>query len=158
MTQDEFANQIVAMQDTLYRVSTTILSQICDREDAVQTTIEKAWKKQHLLRNDDAIKAWVVRILINECYSQLRLRKREVLTDTIAERETAPDATPDVYQLFTSLDERYRLPMVLYYVEGYSVKETAHMLKMPQGTLKSRLYRGRLLLKDTLVTLEEVCE
>ncbi|HPF88480.1 MAG TPA: sigma-70 family RNA polymerase sigma factor [Candidatus Limiplasma sp.] len=155
MTQAEFTDRIVAMQDTLYRVSTTILPQLCDREDAVQGAIEKAWRKQGKLRDDRAMHAWVIRILINECYTLLRRRKRETLSDTLPERETAPDALPDLYELFTSLDEKYRLPMVLYYVEGYSVEETARMLKLPQGTLKSRLHRGRLLLKDTL-DVEEV--
>ena len=149
MTQAEFADRIVAMQDTLYRVSTTILPQLCDREDAVQGAIEKAWQKQNKLRDDRSMRAWVIRILINECYIILRRRKREQLSDALPERETAPDALPDVYQLFTSLDEKYRLPMVLHYVEGYSVEETARMLKLPQGTLKSRLYRGRQLLRNT---------
>lgn len=150
MTQEEFADRIVAMQDTLYRISTTILPQLCDREDAVQEAIEKAWEKQSRLRDDRAIHAWIIRILINECYAQLRRRKREEPSDTLPERETAPDALPDLYQMFTSLDEKYRLPLVLYYVEGYSMEETARMLRMPPGTLKSRLYRGRLLLRDTL--------
>ena len=150
MTQEEFAGRIVAMEDALYRVSTTILPQLCDREDAVQEAIAKAWQKQSKLRDDRALRAWVIRILINECYALLRRRKREEIWGTLPERETAPDALPDLYQLFTSLDEKYRLPMVLYYVEGYSVEETARMLRLPQGTLKSRLHRGRLLLKDTL--------
>ena len=155
MSQEEFADRIVAMQDTLYRVSTTILPQLCDREDAVQEAITKAWKKQAKLRDDRAMRAWVIRILINECYTLLRRRKHEQLTDAPPERETAPDALPDVYQLFTSLAEPYRLPMVLYYVEGYSVQDAARMLRMPQGTFKSRLHRGRLLLRDTL-QVEEV--
>ncbi len=155
MTQAEFTDRIVTMQDTLYRVSTTILPQLCDREDAVQGAIEKAWRKQGKLRDDRALQAWVIRILINECYTLLRRHRHEVPADTLPERETAPDALPDVYQWFTSLSEKYRLPMVLYYVEGYSVEETARMLKLPQGTLKSRLHRGRLLLKD-LLDVEEV--
>ena len=155
MTQEEFARRIVAMQDTLYRVSTTILPQLCDREDAVQGAIEKAWRKQAKLRDDRAMRAWAIRILINECYAMLRRRRLESPSDTLPERETAPDALPDLYRLFTSLDEKYRLPMVLYYVEGYSVEECARMLKMPQGTLKSRLHRGRKLLWNT-PEMEEV--
>ena len=154
MTHEEFGNRIVAMQDTLYRVSTTILPQLCDREDAVQEAIAKAWQKQSRLRDESALRSWVVRILINECYNVLRRSKREIPSDALPQRETAHDAQPDLYQLFTSLHEKYRLPMVLYYVEGYSVEETARMLRMPQGTLKSRLHRGRSLLKDKL-TLEE---
>lgn len=156
MTQAEFTGRIVAMQDTLYRVSTTILPQLCDREDAVQGAIEKAFLKREKLRNERALEAWLTRILINECYAILRKRKRETLFDDPPERETAPDANPDLYQLFTSLEEKYRLPMVLYYVEGYSVEEVSHMLRLPKGTIKSRLHRGRELLRTSLA-LEEVC-
>ena len=155
MTQEEFSNRIIAMQDTLYRVSTTILPQLCDREDAVQAAIEKAWDKQGTLRDDRMLRAWVIRILIHECSALLRRRKRESPVEVLPERETEPDALRDLYRLFTSLEEKYRLPMVLFYVEGYSVEEIARMLRMPQGTLKSRLHRGRLLLRDTLNGEEE---
>ena len=156
MTQAEFTGRTVAMQDTLYRVSCTILPQLCDREDAVQSAIEKALRKRLLLRNEDALEAWLTRILINECYQLLRRRKRETLYDDLPpQRETAPDALPDIYQLFTSLEEKYRLPMVLYYVEGYTVEECARMLRLGQNTLKSRLHRGRQLLRQN-IDLEEV--
>ena len=144
MTQAEFVRRVVAMEDTLYRVSTTILPQLCDRQDAVQSAIEKALRKQEKLRDPNALEAWLTRILINECYLILRSRKRE----------TAPDALPDLYELFTSLEEKYRLPMVLYYVEGHSVAEAAHILHLPQNTLKSRLHRGRQALRSSLALKE----
>ena len=59
-----------------------------------------------------------------------------------------------MYELFTSLEEKYRLPMVLYYVEGYSVAEAAHILHLPQNTLKSRLHRGRQTLRSSLALKE----
>ena len=155
MTHAEFARRVVAMQDTLYRVSTTLLPQLCDREDAVQSAIEKALRKQEHLRNPDALAPWLTRILINECYALLRRRKHETLMDELPQRQVEADARPDIYQLFTSLEEKYRLPMVLYYVEGYCVKEIGSILRLPQGTVKSRLHRGRLLLRDSLA-LEEV--
>lgn len=155
MTQAEFARRVVAMQDTLYRVSTTLLPQLCDREDAVQSAIEKALRKREHLRDPDALAPWLSRILINECYALLRRRKHETLMDELPQRQVEADARPDIYQLFTSLEEKYRLPMVLYYVEGYCVKEIGSILRLPQGTVKSRLHRGRRLLRDSLA-LEEV--
>ena len=154
MTQEEFARRIVAMQDTLYRVATTILPRLHDREDAVQQAIEKAWRNQRALREDSAMKSWVVRILINECYALLRRSKREIPSETLPEREAAPDAKVDVYQLFTSLDKKHRLPMVLYYVEGYTIEEISRILLRPQGTIKSQLHRGRMMLRNNL-SLEE---
>lgn len=155
MTQAEFARRVVAMQDTLYRVSTTLLPQLCDREDAVQSAIEKALRKREHLRDPDALAPWLSRILINECYALLRRRKHETLMDELPQRQVEADARPDIYQLFTSLEEKYRLPMVLYYVEGYCVKEIGSILRLPQGTVKSRLHRGRRRLRDSLA-LEEV--
>lgn len=155
MTEAEFTSRVLAMQVTLYRVSTTLLPQLCDREDAVQSAIEKALRKRERLRDDRALEKWLTRILINECYALLRRRKRETPFDDLPERETEPDAKPDLYQLFTCLEDKYRLPLALYYMEGYTVTETAQMLRLPKGTLKSRLHRGRQLLRNTL-DLEEV--
>jgi RNA polymerase sigma-70 factor, ECF subfamily len=89
MTQEEFAGRIAAMQDTLCRVSTAILPQLRDREDAVQEAVEMAWRKPENLRNPDALRAWMIRILINECYALLRRRRHEIPSDTLPERETA---------------------------------------------------------------------
>lgn len=72
-----------------------------------------------------------------------------------AARETAPDADADLYRLFTSLPEAYRLPMVLHYVEGYAVSEVADMLRLGVNTVKSRLLRGRRLLGAALEEGEE---
>lgn len=46
------------------------------------------------------------------------------------------------------LDEHYRIPLVLFYVEEFSIKEICRILKLSQGTVKTRLYRGRRLLKE----------
>ncbi|HHV71442.1 MAG TPA: RNA polymerase sigma factor, partial [Clostridia bacterium] len=49
-----------------------------------------------------------------------------------------------------SLDEKLRLPIVLHYIEGFSIKEVAEILRLPQGTVKSRMLRGRQKLKKIL--------
>lgn len=108
MTDAEFAARVIAMQDTLYRVSTTILPRLCDREDAVQSAIEKALRRRGRLRDAAALEKWLTRILINECYTIHRRRRREVLCGDPAARETAPDADADLYRLFTSLPEAYQ--------------------------------------------------
>lgn len=150
MTQAEFAERIVAMQGTLYRVSTTILPRLMDREDAVQEAIRKAWQARHRLRDARAMQAWVVRILINECYTLLRKRAREVPMETLPERETMPDADAGLYELFTAQPDKYRLPLVLHYVEGYPLKDVGRMLGLPVGTVKTRLSRGRKRLREAL--------
>ena len=155
MTQEEFTSRVLAMQDTLYRIATTILPQLCDREDAVQSAIERALRRRASLRDDRALEKWLSRILINECYTLLRRRRYEVPTEQLPERETAPDAHPELYRHFTALEKRYRLPMLLYYVVGYTLAETAQILHLPRGTVKSRLHRGRLILRRAIEPEEE---
>ncbi len=154
MTNDEFARRIVEIQGTLYRVSCTILRQQADREDAVQSCIERAWRKRHMLRDEKRFAAWVTRILINECYAICRKYRREVPVEEFPEIPAPPSADPDLYRFFTGLPEKLRLPMVLHYVEGYDQKTVADILHLPLGTVKSRMLRGREKMKQSEIFKE----
>ena len=153
MTRDEFAQRITEMTPTLYRVSCSYLRQGCDREDAVQETLRKAWEKRASLRDERFLQTWVIRILINECRSLCRRASRVVPAEEI--RAVHSDVRP-LQEALLALEEKYRLPILLHYIEGCSVEETAHMLRIPQGTVKSRLSRGRAKLRMLLD--EEVFE
>ena len=155
MTQAEFARQVEQLQGTLYRIAATVLPQLCDREDAVQSAILNAWRRLPTLREDERFQPWLIRIMLNECYALLRRRKREIPTDTLPDMPAPETGDPDLYRFFVRLPDKLRMTMVLYYVEGYCVKEIGSILRLPQGTVKSRQHRGRLLLRDSLA-LEEV--
>ena len=143
MTQAEFARQVEQLQGTLYRIAATVLPQLCDREDAVQSAILNAWRRLPTLREDERFQPWLIRIMLNECYALLRRRKRETPTDTLPDMPAPETGDPDLYRFFVRLPEKLRMTMVLYYVEGYDVREVAQILRLPQGTIKSRLARGR---------------
>lgn len=143
MTKDEFARRIVGMMQTLYRVSYAQLSQACDREDAVQECLYKAWKRQHQLRDERFMQTWVIRILINECHNIQRRNARMLPVDEVPERVAPPDINGALHDALLTLPESLRLPILLYYIEGFSVKELAQILSLPQGTVKSRMRRGR---------------
>lgn len=143
MTHSAFVQAITTMEGTLYRISSSLLAQPCDREDAVQSALEKAWRKQGALRDESKFGGWVVRILINECYNILRWRKREMSMEALPEQPAPPGADSDLYRFFSGLPDKLRLPMVLFYVEGYKIEEISLALRLPSGTVKSRLSRGR---------------
>ncbi|MBR0463630.1 MAG: RNA polymerase sigma factor [Clostridia bacterium] len=149
MTKEEFERRLIDMQDTMYRVASTILNRSCDREDAIQECVYRALRKRASLKSDDAMRGWVIRILINECYAILRRAKRECLSDELPEAQPRPDpgANEDVFRALFSLGRDLRLPLVLHYVEGYSVEEIARVLRVPAGTVKSRMNRARKKLK-----------
>jgi len=159
VTCDEFSKRIVAMMQTLYRVSYTQLSQSCDRDEAVQECLYKAWKKRHQLRDERYMQTWVIRILINECHNIQKKRNRELPVDEMPERIAPPDVDYELHDALFSLNETLRLPILLHYVEGFSIKEIAQILRVPQGTVKSRMMRGRQELKKILSREDQlICE
>ena len=153
MTSEAFARRITEMTPTLYRVACSYLRQPSDREDAVQEALRKAWEKRHTLREERYLQTWVVRILINECRMLCRRSARMVPVEEV--RAASGDEALLREALF-SLEEKLRTPILLHYIEGYSVEETARALRMPQGTVKSRMARGRAKLRELLQ--EEVFE
>lgn len=151
MTIDDFTVQIMDMKKTLYHIACGILRSEADREDAVQECILKAWEKRDSLKSDAAFKAWVTRILVNECYDICRRSSRLVVMDELPE-SVAPESTEDreLRDLIMEMDEIYRMPILLFYVEGFSIKEIARILQIPEGTVKSRLHAGRAKLRNVL--------
>lgn len=150
MTKDEFAARVIALQDTLYRVSYSLLPNPCDQDDAVQETIRIALQKRETLREERYLQTWIIRILIHECYGLLRKKARELPSEEI-QVMAPPTSDKAVVEALVKLDKRFRLPLVLHHIEGYTTREVAQILRVPEGTIKGRLVRGRDLLKKILV-------
>jgi len=147
MTDDEFIKRLTAMREAIYRVSCAQLQRACDRDDAVQETLLKAWINRHKLRDERYMQTWVTRILINECHNIHRRQKRESANQELTEQ--IPVADPDVetnaelYDALLRLDRKLRLPVVLHYIEGYHIKEISKILGIPKGTVLWRLSKAR---------------
>lgn len=145
MTHEDFSRRVTAMEATLYHVAATLLRRPCDQEDAVQEALARAWQHRASLRDEAAFPGWIIRILVNTAHGMGRKCQREVITDALPQA-AAPEES-SVYRLFIGLEEKYRLPMVLHYVEGYDVAQVAAMLRRPVNTVKSQLMRGRARLR-----------
>ena len=78
--------------------------------------------------------------------------------ETVPDLPAPPTADPDLYRFFSGLPDKLRLTMVLHYVEGLEVTEIAKLLRLPEGTIKSRLSRGREKMKEDESLWEEVSE
>lgn len=144
-----FVAHVEAYERTLYRISYSILGSDADCLDAVQNALTKAWLKRDTVKSI-AFRAWLVRIVINECYSLHRKRRRETLVSDVepAGMELPPD--PSLREALDGLGDKLRLPVVLHYLEGFTVREVAHLLGIPKGTVQWRLSRARTLLRDAL--------
>ena len=144
MDQDEFTRRLLASEQMLYRVSRTILRRDADCADAVQEAVARAWQHRETLREDAYFQTWLTRILINVCHSLQRQMGRIVLEeDPQARRAQAPPPNPDVREALAALPPKLRLPVVLHYIEGFSLEEIARMTHAPVGTVKYRLHAAR---------------
>lgn len=154
MTREQLGTLILDSERQLYSTAKTILSDDHDCADAIQETIVKAFSKIGTLRNDKYAKTWLIRILINECYTLLRKSSKLVPLEEMSEMaEMNVDKNTDysdLYKALNSLKEELRLPVILYYIEDFSIKEIAQILEISEGAVQKRLARARGKLKRDL--------
>lgn len=146
MDEKQFCQRVEPARDKLFRIAYTLLHNEQDCSDALQEALLRAWQNLDRLREERYFDTWLVRILINEC-KRLRTRRQPVVSVPAAPFE--PDDRP-LHDALQAMDERYRLPLVLHYLEGYSLEEIAWLLRVPTGTVKSRMHAGRRKLRDIL--------
>lgn len=148
----EFTRRVIKAERKLYRIAYSILWNDQDCCDAAQETMAKAWQYKDKLYSEAYFDTWLVRILINECRSMLRKRKRDVSEPDEDMPEPSRDRERDIdlADALIKLPEKYRLPTLLHYLEGYSLNEIARILRLPEARVKSRLHQARGKLRDLL--------
>ena len=152
MKKEELGELIMASEDAMYHVAKTLLYSDADCADAIQEAIVKAFSKLDTLKKDAYAKTWLMRILLNECYSVMRKEKRVVSLEDYRQEEKAEEQKDysDLYEAIYRLPEEMRLSVTLYYLEGYSVREIATMMKTTESAVKNRLGRARQRLRNEL--------
>lgn len=152
MKKEQLGDLIITSQETMYHVAKTLLRSDEDCADAIQDAIVKAFSRIDTLREDAFAKTWLIRILINECYSCMRKQKRVVFLEEFAPAEEAQEQEDysDLYEAISRLPEEVRLSVILYYMEGYSIREIAQIQDTTESAVKNRLSRARKRLKADL--------
>lgn len=139
--------------DSVYRVALNGCKSIADAEDVTQTVFVKLWQIKPEFEDDCHAKRWLIRVAVNECNSLWRSpwRKNTLPLEDLPKEPTF--STPDKSELYYAVKElpqKYRQVVHLYYYEGYSVKETAEILRISESAVQTRLLRARQYLKDRL--------
>ncbi len=175
--RNEFRRLVLPHLDALHRVALHLTHRAAEAEEIVAETIFKACQNFRRLRDQNRVKQWLLRILSNTFISSRRVKQRRQETSFQEEweNETKSVATfanlsqplfpgqdnpeqlliqkltdEDIENAIKSLPEEYRVAIVLCDVEGFRYREIAHILRIPIGTVRSRLSRGRLLLQKKL--------
>ncbi|MDX1640441.1 MAG: sigma-70 family RNA polymerase sigma factor [Balneolaceae bacterium] len=169
--QKDFNEEIIPHLDALYNFGLRLTSDPNDAEDLVQDTIVKAYRFFSSYEKGTNAKAWLFRILKNSYINNYRKKSKkpqevdydEVATfyETIrAERTETSDLEDKMFreliddelsQALDNIPEDFRTVVLLCDVEDFTYEEIANMLDVPIGTIRSRLHRGRNLLKAELM-------
>lgn len=152
-TADGFAGAVKQMERLLFAVSFSVLGNSDACADAVQNALLKAWEKRQSLHDAASFRSWLVRIVRNESKNYLRQRPALPLDADIPYSEE-PAARLDVKRALAKLPDKSRLVAMLYYFERCTVSEIAELLKLPEGTVHSRLSRARECLRKELPDYE----
>lgn len=141
----------------MYKVARGILDNDEDAADAIQDTILTCFEKIHTLKNPEYFKTWMIRILINECNKIHRHYKNFSRAEELPE-VPGQDMSIEEFEfkeMLGMLDESYRIILVLYYVEGFRIADIASILNMNENTVKTRLVRARMQLKQEYTSAED---
>ncbi len=153
------AFEIIIMEviDDLYKVAYCILRNEEDASDAISNKTLKAYEKIKTLKYVEFFKTWITKILINECNSLLKQRKKIVYIDNYTERaedtyiNINSEMSIDIRNAMEILDDELQQLVILYYFDDLCIEEIAEIQKVPIGTIKSRLARARKILAKELI-------
>jgi len=158
----------------LFRVARSVLRDDADAEDALQETYLAAYRSIGSFRGDSSLATWLSKLVLNHCIAR---RRRELRRDNIVPivaQETfddtgddseAPDRALVRTQLRSLLErkvdelpEQFRTVFVMRAIEELSVEETAQLLAIPEATVRSRHFRARSLLRESLALEMDLAE
>mgnify|MGYP001088127994 CR=1 FL=1 len=168
---DAFNRLVLAFQDMVYNTAYRVMGEPGAAEDATQEAFISVYKKLHTYRGG-SFKAWVLRIVTNACYDELRRRQRRPVTPLEPElddgelMESAKWMVDDaplpedvlvkaeldqaIQHCIDALEEKFRVVLVLVDVAGEDYETASFAIQRPLGTVKSRLARARKKLQDCL--------
>ena len=149
MDKEAFTQRVIAMQGSLYRVAASYLRGEADRLDAISEAITKAWAKRDTLRDERLFGTWLTRILIRECVSIQRKQKHAIPVEAMPERAQEEDGRiRELREAMESLPQRQRTMVVLHYMEGYDVRDTARIMGTTKSAVCAGLSRARKALRQ----------
>ncbi len=149
LSADNIENLVHTYGDVLYRLCYVILKSESDAEDVVQETIIKYIEKKPTLKDYEHTKAWLITVAKNKCRDILRYKQRHSHIDIDNMREVPVQSSEiGILEILMTLPEKFRIVLMLYYVEEYKIDEIAEIVGKTPSAVKMRLQKGRKLLKE----------
>lgn len=159
MENRQFEQAVQQYSDMVYRIAYSYLKNQEDAEDIYQNVFIKLFDSKKAFNDEEHRKRWLIRVTVNECHSlhcspwRKNRQDCEDIERLLGEKENWKFPSPDmqeVTELLHCLPEKYSTVLYLYYYEEYSTKEIASILKRTESTVRTRLMRGRELIKKRI--------
>lgn len=151
--KNAFNKILIAINDDLYKIAKSRISNEDDIADAVQETMIATFKNIKKLRDPSQFKKWVITILINKCN---RIYRRKYKKDVSYEEYNFESFSSSCnlesniafYEMLKDLKYEEKIIIILYYLEQYTIKDIKKILKMNENTVTTHLYRARQKIKN----------
>lgn len=136
--------------NTLFRLCLVMLGNASDAEDVVQETLLKYLLKSPKFEDTEHEKAWLITVARNKCKDILRFKSKHPIVDMEEIKELTKGDTDStgILEVLMTLPDKFRMVLVLYYVEEYSIESIAQMIGKTTSAVKMRLQKGRRLLEE----------
>ncbi len=140
----------------LYKICFLILKNENDVKDVLQETFIKYYTKSPVFKSEDHKKAWLIKVSQNRCKEFLRFHKRHaaVPLDEVEQSVSVTDGMDteeiDALSFVWNLNYKLKSVVILYYIEGYSVKEVSQILDISESAVKKRLERARKEIRESV--------
>lgn len=150
--RERFADAVTTHRRAMYRAARALLSCDADAEDAVSEATLRAWQAFERLRDEKALKGWLIKITVNCAHEHHRKTARLSYTDDLEPLAGGAEDRHDftLWDAVCALPEDYRVATVLFYYEDMTTAEIAKALGIREGTVRSRLSRARNRLRTLL--------
>lgn len=153
MNESRFTALAERNMDMVYRIALNAVGSAADAEDVTQNVMVRLYRADPDFESEEHAKRWLIRVAINESkrFMGLPWKKREASLEEVLNASAESDGLQrGLLREVAGLPPKYRVPMYLYYYEGYSVKEIAELTGRKVSTLQTRLARGREKLREVL--------
>lgn len=150
-SDEEIKHLIQKYSNTLYKAAFVTIGSDADAQDAVQDAFLKYLERLPDCRNEEHLKAWLIRVTINNAKDKLRFHRRlEQIPDNTAENKQADSSLIEVLDAVMRLPAKQKIVLYLSVSEGYSNEEISKILKLSPATVRKRMQYARDKLKIEL--------
>ena len=152
MTEREFTAAAERHLDMVYRIALNWFRHPPDAEDAAQNVMLRLWRTDTDFQSEEHLRRWLIKVTVNECKRIILhpWRRCTAPLESCQEPVFEDREKRELYAAVMDLPGKYRVPLYLYYYEGYAVNEVGELLDMKPSTVQTRLARGREKLKTML--------